>query len=138
MRGASSRGFTPPHSFVPGDSLPAFHPHSETMGVRILGGTMRTVFGGGDVAVAVAHLPPPPHELDTAPYVFDASEAEGGRTLRRIGGRGGVLVPREVVKAQGVVCVRVWYPLGVSYMQEEEGGRGRYGAFLLCLRAALH
>jgi hypothetical protein len=34
---------------------------------------------------------------------------------------------REVVKAQGVVCVRVWYPIGVSYMQATSGWRKREG-----------
>jgi hypothetical protein len=34
---------------------------------------------------------------------------------------------REVVKAQGVVCVRVWHPIGVSYMQATSGRRNREG-----------
>ncbi|KAJ6537073.1 hypothetical protein B0H19DRAFT_1382827 [Mycena capillaripes] len=41
MCGARSRGFTPPHSFAPGDSLPAFHPRSGAMGVWI-----SFIFGG--------------------------------------------------------------------------------------------
>ncbi|KAJ7925051.1 hypothetical protein B0H13DRAFT_2654477 [Mycena leptocephala] len=52
----------------------------------------------------------------------DSSPAAGGPRSAC-----GCCCAREVLKAQGVVCVRVWYPIGVSYMQATSGWRKREG-----------
>jgi hypothetical protein len=57
--------------------------------------------------------------ISPTPNSSPAAAAGGPRSAR------GCWCAREVLKAQGVVCVRVWYPIGVSYMPATSGWRKR-------------